>query len=117
MRVSDDEIINAILSTPTQKLAAEKLKITEQTLTKRLKNPRLKANINQYRKDCLKHTANRIIQQTDTALAKLFGLMNSENENIQLQAICKVLSYSAEFCKICDIQSRLDDLEEKFNNS
>ena len=113
-KVTDEKIIEAVLSSDTQIEAAQMLKITPQTLSKRIHQPKLKEKLSEYRKDILDKTSNQLIKSNLKATETLTQLLDSESELTRYNSASKVLQLSKDYIALSDISARLDRLENDF---
>lgn len=111
-KITDLQIIQAILSTDTQKQASEKLNITQATLSRRLKNPKLKAELSKYRLEIIDKTSTELIKSNIIATEKLTELLNSDSELTRYNASTKILQLSRDYVMLSDIATRLEALEK-----
>lgn len=114
-KIKDELIIQAILSSQTQVEAAKKLNITQATLSKRLKNPKLKAELSKYRLNIINQTSDKLLQSNILATQKLTELLNSESEITRYNACGKILQLSRDYIMMSDIATRLEALEQLNN--
>lgn len=111
-KITDLQIIQAILSTDTQKQASEKLNITQATLSRRLKNPKLKAELSKYRLEIIDKTSTELIKSNIIATEKLTELLASDSELTRYNASTKILQLSRDYVMLSDIATRLEALEK-----
>lgn len=116
-RVSDEELVTAVLNSPNQKEASQLLGITEQTICNRLQSEQVQALLYSHRKAVFDTTSNRIVSASTQALETLIGLLESDSESIRLNASCKLLSLSQEYINQQDIISRVEQLEKTLLNT
>ena len=113
MRVSDEQLITAFLECGgNQRKTAEQLRMSPVWLCKRLQRENAQVLLQQYRKQILTASLNKIIALNSRAINKLETLLESENEFVQLQAIQKILTTSQSYFATEDILNRLDKLEK-----
>ena len=115
-RVSDEELVTAILNTQNQKEASQLLGISEQTICNRLQSEAVQELLYAHRKALFDATSNRIVSISSRALETLVELLESDSENIRLNTACKLLSLSQDYISKQDIVSRLEHLEETLFN-
>ena len=113
MKVSNEEILNAILTNQTQKAAADSLGISPVTLCNRLKTPKMRQLLTAYREKQLDTIMSRLLASSEKASKKLDNLMDSENEFVAYNSASKVLQLSNDYIVTHDIKHRLEALEEK----
>ena len=112
MRVSDEQLITAFLECGgNQRKTAEQLEMSPVWVCKRLQRENAQVLLQQYRKQILTASLNKIIALNSRAINKLEALLESENEFVQLQAIQKILTTSQHYFATEDIIQRLDKLE------
>lgn len=115
VKITDEQIIQTILSTSSQTEAAKVLNITRATLNRRLQKPELKTKIAKYRRDILDKTSDKLLQSNVLATDKLTSLLNSDSELTVYNACSKILQLSRDYVVAADISARLDKLEQENN--
>lgn len=115
VKITDEQIIQTILSTSSQTEAAKVLNITRATLNRRLQKPELKTKIAKYRRDILDKTSTKLLQANVLATDKLTSLLNSDSELTVYNACSKILQLSRDYVVAADISARLDKLEQENN--
>lgn len=114
-KITDERIIEAILSTNSQVEASKVLGITPQTLCNRLHKPKLKAKLNEYRRDVLDRTSNQLVKSNLKATETLTQLLDSESDITKYNAASRILQLSKDYISLSDIAERLDRLENDIN--
>lgn len=112
-KLTDKEIGLTLLTSNTQKQAANKLGITEQTLIKRMKSPTFKAEYTELRQKSFDSAFSELVKATNQAVFVLQELLNSKKEYIKYKAASKIIELTANAIIINDITERLERLEQE----
>lgn len=112
-KLTDKEIGLTLLTSSTQKQAANKLGITEQTLIKRMKNPSFQAEYTELKKKSFDIAFSELVKATNQAVTVLQELLNSKKEYIRYKAASKIIELTANAIIINDITERLERLEQE----
>lgn len=88
--------------------------MTKAAVCRRLKSEKLQILLRENRKKILDSTLNQIIALNQKSAAVLAELLTDENPFVKLQAVRQITSISKDFIVINDLQTRLDELEEKY---
>lgn len=94
---------------------AQELNICRQTVAKKVSTSEFQEELSRYRKHLFQQSSQNLLESTQSASTALVKLLNSKNENIRLQAACKILNLSADFTTIDDLQQELNSLKEIIN--
>lgn len=94
---------------------AQKLNLCRQTVAKRVNSSEFQEELSQYRKHLFQESSQILLESTQSASRTLIKLLNSKNENIRLQAACKILNLSADYVTVDDLQQELNSLKEIIN--
>ncbi len=116
-KVTDEQILSAILISPSATEAAKQLKITKQTLCYRLKKGGLQEKLNRIRQDILDTTLTNLLNNSSKAANTLSELLESENEMTKLTAAKTILAFCERFIDKKDILNRLETLEKQMENN
>ncbi len=111
MKVTDDDLIQTLLTSSSAAEAAKALGISRQSVCKRLKNPILREKFSNLRRQALESSATVLSQNSTAAAERLAELSKSANEQIALAAATRILQLSAAAVDRIDILERLDNLE------
>lgn len=119
MRVTDNELISALLTCSTIKVASEKVGLTEQGIYARLKKPEFKEKLQEQRTQQFQVINSKLQDANFKALDKLIELIEDENtpSGIQLKASQCILDLSLKSREQLDILERLEDLEEQLKRN
>lgn len=110
-KVNDSEIGLTLLTTNTQKQAAAKLGISEQTLIKRMKSPDFQKEYEKLRRKTFDVSFSELVKASNQAVEVLQELMNSKKEYIRYKAASKIIELTTNAIVINDIAKRIDQLE------
>ena len=108
--ITDEELLNAIMSTGTQKEASELLGISEQTVCNRIQKESFKTLLFTYRRDLFDVTSNRIVSSSKKALETLVALLDSDSEMVRYNTATKILSLGQQYVASQDILKRIDNV-------
>ena len=111
MRVSDEQIMVALLNSPTQKQAAAMLGVTEQTLCKRVQKSDFQKRFSELRRKMLDSVSSELTKASYAAANKLIEFLDSKNEQLRYSACCKILQLANDAVALNEISQRLDRLE------
>ncbi|MBU5461760.1 hypothetical protein [Lachnoclostridium sp. MSJ-17] len=112
MRVSDEQIMVALLNSPTQKQAAALLGVTEQTISKRIRDADFQKRFSELRRKMLDTVSSELTKVSYAAANKLIEFLDSKNEQLRYSACCKILQLANDTATINEISQRLDRLED-----
>ena len=112
MRVSDEQIMVALLNSPTQKQAAAMLGVTEQTLCKRVQKSDFQKRFSELRRKMLDSVSTELTKASCAAANKLIEFLDSKNEQLRYSACCKILQLANDTVALNEIIQRLDRLED-----
>ena len=115
--ITDEELLNAIMSTGTQKEASELLGISEQTVCNRIQKESFKTLLFTYRRDLFDVTSNRIVSSSKKALETLVALLDSDSEMVRYNTATKILSLGQQYVASQDILKRIDNVERSMNEN
>src|SRR5262245_59396765 len=107
-----ERAIEALLTSATQKKAAEKAGIGERTLKRWLAEPAFAAAYRQARREVVEHAVGILQQLAGRAVATLGGLMGAEHgEGVRCRAAAIVLEQSLRGVELGDLLVRVEALE------
>lgn len=117
MRVTDTEVINALLTCPTIKLASEKVGLSEQAVYKRLKRADFKEKLQAERNAHFQVISSKIEQSNFKALETLLSVLDDENCSIptKIRASQILLDLSLKSREQVDILARIEQIEDTLN--
>ena len=112
-KLSDEDLLVALLTSKSQAEAAQKLGVSKQTVTRRVNAPAFKDKFLQYRKNILDNVNTQLVNGTQEAVNVLVGLLKSKNEVTRYNASSRILSLAQDYLSMQDIMDRLDKLEQE----
>lgn len=112
-KLSDEDLLVALLTSKSQAEAAQKLGVSKQTVTRRVNVPAFKEKFLQYRKNILDNVNTQLVNGTQEAVNVLVGLLKSKNEVTRYNASSRILSLAQDYLSMQDIMDRLDKLEHE----
>ena len=115
--ITDEELLNAVMITTTQKEASALLGVSEQTVCNRIQKDSFKTLLNAYRRDLFDITSNRIVSSSMRALETLLELLDSDSEMVRYNTATKILSLGQQYVASQDILKRIDNVERSMNES
>ena len=115
LKIDDCTLISAYLrNSGNQTMTAKELGMTKAAVCRRLKSEKLQILLRDNRKKILDSTLNQVISLNLKSAAVLAELLENENAFVKLQAVRQITAISKDFIVINDLQTRLDELEEKY---
>lgn len=112
-KISDEEILGALLSCRTQHEAAQKLNIQDMTISRRMKRPEFKKKLAERRQIIFEAVNNELIQASVEAATALRKLLESSNESIRFSTASRILSLAESYITMYDLQAKLEELEQR----
>lgn len=112
-KLSDEDLLVALLTSKSQAEAAQKLGVSKQTVTRRVNVPAFKDKFLQYRKNILDNVNTQLVNGTQEAVNVLVDLLKSKNEITRYNASSRILSLAQDYLSMQDIIDRLDKLEQE----
>lgn len=79
MRISDERMIEALVSTKSITKCAELLECNRKSIYDRLKKPEFYAKLQQQRKDCFALTTSKVVNAQQQAVETLIDIMNNKD--------------------------------------
>ena len=118
MRYSDEQIIRAVLTYPTNKQAAESLGMNLRYFYRRLHNEELKAQLEAAQRKLLDDTINEMSRAVTIADETLIEIMTDKTapKQTRVNAADNLERNYLKFREQLDIISRLEKLEREFND-
>lgn len=114
-RISDIELLEAILNSDSQKEASKLLGISEQTICNRMRTKSFKTLISIHRREMYDAVSNRAIANNMKALNTLVELLDSDSEMMRYNTAAKILSLGQQYIASQDILQRIEDIEDSIN--
>ena len=111
LKVTDEELMLALLNSPTQKQAAALLGVTEQTISKRIKEADFQKRFSELRRKMLDSVSSELTKASYVAANKLIEFLDCKNEQLRYSACCKILQLANDTVALNEIIQRLDRLE------
>ena len=111
LKITDEQIMLALLNSPTQKQAAALLGVTEQTISKRIKEADFQKRFSELRRKMLDTVTTELTKASYVAANKLIEFLDSKNEQLRYSACCKILQLANDAVALNEISQRLDRLE------
>ena len=112
-RINDEEIVLALLSSPTLEMAARQCRLSVRQLYERRQDPAFVAKLKQAQCESLANTTRFLQSATGTAARVLAEIAESPGRpaQVRISAARTILEQAAKFTDIVDVQGRLDALE------
>jgi hypothetical protein len=104
-------LINALLTTPSVKAAAESLKVSERSVRRALDDPDFQRDLRKHCRQLVRGTVARLQQHSAMAGLTLAKLLHSENEAIQFGAARTILQLAVKGVETQDLEARIEELE------
>lgn len=113
-KISDEQIIAALMAKGSIKAAAAFLKCSTRTIYKHMQSAKFKAMYTQAKADLLKGATAKLQNRLSAAVDTLSGIMADKTAAPQTRANCAVsiLQYGHRYTETTDILERLDELEQ-----
>ena len=93
-KITDDELLAAVLSSKTYAEAARVLGVSKNTITRRLQNEELYSRLLRMRKDVLSVVNQSMIARSLEAVDTMYSLMNhSESDSVRLSAADRFVTH------------------------
>ena len=118
-KITDAEIITALLQCETQQEAAKDLGITPQTITARLKNPTFIEKYHNQQNEILRAVTRKLAGESKASADLLIRARDDPDVNINTRiAIAKdILKMTRDFVSLDEIQRRISLLEKELQQS
>lgn len=116
-RINDEEIILALLTSPTLEMAARQCRLSVRQLFERRQDPAFVAKLKQAQAEALESTTRFLQSATGTAARVLAEIAESPGRpaQVRISAARTILEQATKFTDIVDVQGRLDALERQFS--
>ena len=114
MRVTDNQLISALLSCPTIKLASDEVGLSEQSIYSRLRKPDFREKLQNARNDQFQVISNKLENANFKALDTLLKILDDEtvSAGVKVRASQTLLDLSLKNREQADIIARIQILEE-----
>lgn len=115
--VADEQIIIALLESPTILETAKKLKITPQTIYNKLEKEDFKIKYNSYKSKILNHNIGRLQNLLTESINSLEEIATNEDNppSVRIQAINTIFNNCLKLTNQVEIMDRLEVLERAYN--
>lgn len=112
-KIRDETIIDALLISATVRSAATKLKINEQTVYRRKRDPVFMQKFNEARRERTEAARNVLQERAYTAADTLATIMQDKDAPAQtrVNAAAEILRQNVKYTEITDILEQLRELE------
>lgn len=114
MRVTDNQLISALLSCPTIKLASESVGLSEQAVYSRLRKPDFREKLQNARTTQFQVVSSKLENANFKALDTLINILDDSETSagIKVKASQTLLDLSLKNREQIDVISRIENLEE-----
>lgn len=114
MKVTDNQLISALLSCPTIKLASESVGLSEQSVYSRLRKPDFREKLQNARTTQFQVISNKLEDANFKALDTLINILDDSevSAGIKVRASQTLLDLSLKNREQADIISRIENLEQ-----
>lgn len=119
-RLSDAEILDALMQFGTITAAAKELGVSRATLSRRVNSESFKELETAFQAEILENTTNRLLRMNDAAIDEIMQLIyNDQSPRTRLAAAKTVLTETKEFVMFSRVAKQLKELQAqvKSNNS
>lgn len=116
-RINDEEIILALLSSPTLEMAARQCRLSVRQLYERRQDPTFVDKLKQAQAEALESTTRFLQSATGTAARVLAEIAESPGRpaQVRISAAKSILDMAVRYTETVDLQGRLDALERQFS--
>ena len=116
-RINDEEIILALLTSPTLEMAARQCRLSVRQLFERRQDPAFVAKLKQAQAEALESTTRFLQSATGTAARVLAEIAESPGRpaQVRISAAKSILDMAVRYTETVDLQARLDALERQFS--
>ena len=114
MRVTDNQLISALLSCPTIKQASDEVGLSEQSVYSRLRKPDFRAQLQNARDNQFQVISSKLEDANFKALDTLINILDDSevSAGIKVKASQTLLDLSLKNREQIDVISRIENLEE-----
>lgn len=114
MRVTDNQLISALLSCPTIKLASDEVGLSEQSVYSRLRKPDFRIKLQNARTTQFQVISSKLEDANFKALDTLINILDDSevSAGIKVKASQTLLDLSLKNREQIDVISRIENLEE-----
>ena len=116
-RINDEEIILALLTSPTLEMAARQCRLSVRQLYERRQDPTFVDKLRQAQTEALENTTRFLQAATGTAARVLAEIAESPGRpaQVRISAAKSILDMAVRYTETVDLQARLDALERQFS--
>lgn len=111
-KVSDQELMVAVLSGESQRSIAQRYGLTESTVSKRVHKQAFRNQLAEYRSAMIDTTLTELNVYAKKAVSTLGELLESENDFARLQAAMKILDYLQSYNYQNDLLRQIREMKE-----
>ena len=114
MRITDNQLISALLSCPTIKQASDEVGLSEQAVYSRLRKPDFREKLQNARNDQFQVISSKLEDANFRALDTLINILDDKEvgAGVKVRAAQTLLDLSLKNREQADIISRIQNLEE-----
>ena len=114
MRVTDNQLISALLSCPTIKQASESVGLSEQSVYSRLRKPDFRAQLQNARDNQFQVISSKLEDANFKALDTIIDILDDKevSAGVKVRASQTLLDLSLKNREQIDVISRIENLEE-----
>lgn len=118
MQSKKELVLNALLTNPTIRQAAESVGVSESTVYNYLKKPEFAEEFAKAKADMLRQTTGYLQTQTAETISIINDIAKDDavNPQTRLTACRTLLEYCLKFTETCDILERIEKLEKSQND-
>jgi len=112
--ISDEVILNALLSCGSVRKSAEKARCSQTTIRTRLANPAFRERYDQAKAEALSEAVDALKSRLELAIDALCDVLDNEltPPTVRVSAADAILRHGLRYIEIGDVEKRLDALEE-----
>lgn len=112
-KVTDEKVIEALLTCKTRKKAAESLGVSANTINRRFEKPDFKAKYNKARAEMLDDAVNNLRGNVSLAVDTLATIAKDEGvaAAIRVNAADALLKHNVKYIEVIDHEQRITELE------
>lgn len=111
-KVSDQELMVAVLSGESQRSIAQRYGLTESTVSKRVHKQAFRNQLAEYRSAMIDTTLTELNVYAKRAVSTLGELLESDNDFARLQAAMKILDYLQSYNYQNDLLRQIREMKE-----
>ena len=112
-KIDDKTLLSLCLTGWTQTKIAEQYGITKCQISRRINSDAFQEMLSEYRKRILDGIMTELTANAQKSVQTLVKLLDSENEYIQMQSACKILSFTQDYSLQHDILRDIEAWKEE----